>query len=62
MDPVTLGGVACIAIVTLFVGLSAVWWMIKSAVKLVYKLVVFAVITVLTVGAIGAVAAALTLR
>ena len=62
MDPVTLGGVACIAMTTLVVGLSITWWMVKSAMRMVMKLVVFSVVTLITLAMIGAAVGALMLQ
>lgn len=62
VDPLTLAGVGCIALTSLVVGLWAVWWMVKSAVRMVYKLVVFAFVATVLLAGVAAVAAVLIAR
>lgn len=55
-EPIVLGGVALAGVVFGVVALLVVWWMIKSAVRLAFKAVVFGV---LTLGALALVAVAI---
>jgi hypothetical protein len=54
MDPISLAVLAVVLLFALAVGLSVMWWMIKSAVKTMVKLAVFAVATVVVVSAVAA--------
>lgn len=55
-EPFVLGGVALAGVVFGVVALLVVWWMVKSAVRLAFKAVVFAV---LTLGALLGIAVAI---
>jgi hypothetical protein len=62
MDPVSIAIFAVVLGICAITGLSIVWWMVKSAVRMAVKMVVFTIAAVVMLGAIAAVAGVILLH
>jgi hypothetical protein len=61
MEPVSLAILAVVVGISVILGLSIVWWAIKTAVRTAVKLVVLSVAAVVLLGAVASVAAVILL-
>ncbi len=62
MEPVSLAILAVVVGVSLIIGLSIVWWAVKTAMRTAVKLVVLCVAAVVLLGAVTSVAALILLN
>jgi len=62
MEPVSLAILAVVVGISLIIGLSIVWWAVKTAMRTAVKLVVLSVAAVVLLGAVTSVAAVILLN